>query len=297
MLGPRFQTEAANLRCKLLGFRLDYLPKVIVLNLEDARPVGSLEPRLQEILLPLKAIAQGDTALEATLDEFIRGMQEELEEDRRNSLPALVLEAILSIREDEGELSAKAITERLNQGDLVKEHMEHPEQGISPRRVGAIVRGLGLRTRQATTSRRAIIQWDNHRIAILCRRYGFLIPQNNPSHASSEADILHQHPSPPGAHPSDASPPPDMKSSENEGCEASLPRIENQAVDHYEVILGMPVQRALEIWRSKGAPMVHLADGVNCHELNTLLSNPDVPPEHIAAVKAWLEENRPEGGN
>jgi hypothetical protein len=295
VLGPRFQTEAATLRCKLLGFRLDYLPKVIVLNLEDARPVGNLEPRLQEILLPLKAIAQGDTALETTLDEFITGMQEELEEDRRNSLPALVLEAILFIREESGELSATAIAERLNEGDLVKEHLERPERGISPRRVGAIVKGLGLRTRPATTSRRAIIQWDNHRMAILCRRCGFLIPQNNPSHASPEADILHQHPSPPGAYPSHASPLPDMKSSESEGyegCEASFPGIGNQAVDRYEVILGMPVQRALEIWRSEGAPPIHLAPGQNCFDLEKLLSQTDVNPDHLKAVKEWLDKRK-----
>ena len=61
------------MRCKLLGFRLDYLPKVVNFNLEDARPVGNLEPRLQEILLPLKAIAEGDSTMEATLDEFIKG--------------------------------------------------------------------------------------------------------------------------------------------------------------------------------------------------------------------------------
>lgn len=292
VLGPRFQTEAANLRCKLLGFRLDYLPKVMSFNLEDARPVGNLEPRLQEILLPLKAIAQGDTELEATLDEFIAGMQEELEEDRRNSLPALVLEAILSIREEVGELSAKAISERLNQGDLVKEHLERPEQGISPRRVGAIVKSLHLRTRPATTSRRAIIQWDNHRITTLCRRYGFPIPQNNPSYASPEGDILHQDPSPPGAYPSHGSPLPDMKSSKNEGCEgyeASLPGIGNQAVDRYEVILGMPVQRVLEIWRSEGAPVIHLGPGENCEDLEILLANPNTPERHIQVVRSWLE--------
>jgi hypothetical protein len=286
VLGPRFQIEAATLRCKLLGFRLDYLPKVIVLNLEDARPTGNLEPRLQEILLPLKAIAQGDTALEATLDEFITGMQAELNEDRRNSLPALVLEAILSIREEGGELSATAITERLNEGDLVKEHLEHPERGISPRRVGAIVKSLGLRTRQATTSRRAIIQWDNHRIAILCRRYGFLIPQNNPSHASPEADILHQH-------PSHASPLPDMKSSESEGyegCEASFPGIGNQAVDRYEAILGMPPEKAIEIWRSQGAPVIYLGPGENCFDLEELLSRADIKPKHLEAVRKWLEK-------
>lgn len=297
VLGPRFRTEAAALRCKLLNFRLDYLPKVMSFNLEDARPVGNLEPRLQEILLPLKAIVQGDTALEAILDEFIMGMQEELEEDRRNSLPALVLEAILSIREEGGELSAKAISERLNEGDLVKEHLERPEKGISPRRVGTIFKNLGLRTRQATTSRRAIIRWDNHRMAILCRRYSFLIPQNNPSHASSETDILHQHPSPGEAHPSHTSPLSDMKSGEgegSEGCEASFLRIENQAVDHYEVILGMPIQRTLEIWRSEGAPLIHLGPGENCTDLKKLLSKPDADDRHLAAVGTWLKKHRGE---
>ena len=153
---------------------------------------------------------------------------------------------------------------------MVKEHLERPERGISARRVGAIVKGLGLRTRQATTSRRAIIQWDNRRMTILCRRYGFLIPQNNPSHASSESDILHQHPSPGEAHPSHASPLPDMKSSESEGyegCEASLPGIGERAVDGYEVILGMPVQKALEIWRSEDAPIIHLGPSENCERL------------------------------
>ena len=293
VLGPRFQTEAATLRCKLLGFRLDYLPNVMSLNLEDARPVGNLEPRLQEILLPLKAIAQGDAALEVTLDEFIMGMQEELDEDRRNSLPALVLEAILSIREEDGELSAKAISERLNEGDLVKEHLDRPEKGISPRRVGTIVKSLGLRTRQATTSRRAIIQWDNHRIAILCRRYGFLIPQNNPSHASPETDILHQHPSPGEVHPSHASPLSDIKGNESEGyegCEASFLGIENQAIDHYEAITGMPVEKALEIWRKEGAPVIYLGPGENCERLDLLLSNHNVKPEHLLAVKVWLEK-------
>jgi len=272
VLGSRFQTEAATLRCKLLGFRLGYLPKVIVLNLEDARPTGNLEPRLQEILLPLKAIAQGDTALGVTLDEFIRGMQEELEEDRRNSLPALVLEAILSIREEDGELSAKAISERLNQGDLVKDHLERPEKGISPRRVGAIVKNLGLRTRPAITSRRAIIQWDNHRMAILCRRYSFLIPQNNPSHASPLSD---------------------MKIGEgegSEGCEASFLGVENQAVDRYEAILGMPVEDTIKLWRSEGAPVIHLGPADNCLDLEELLSWPDVNERQLLAIKRWLEK-------
>ncbi|MBT9140271.1 MAG: hypothetical protein DDT30_00847 [Dehalococcoidia bacterium] len=160
VLGPRFHGEAAALRCKLLSFRLDYLPRVSAFNLEDATPVGSLEPRLQEILLPLRALAEGDTALEATLSEFVGNMQAELEEERRSSLPALVLGAILAIREEEGELSAKIIADRLNGEGLVQDHLERPEKGITSRQVGAIVNNLGLKTRKATGSRRAVIRWE-----------------------------------------------------------------------------------------------------------------------------------------
>ena len=293
VLGPRFQTEAGTLRCKLLGFRLDYLPKVIVLNLEDARPVGNLEPRLQEILLPLKAIAQGDTAMETTLDEFITGMQEELEEDRRNSLPALVLEAVLSIREEGGELSAKEISDRLNQGDLVKEHLDRLEQTISPRRVGAIIKSLGLKTRQDATSRRAIIQWDDHRIAVLCRRYGSSTPVNNASDPSTEADILRKHPSPQEVHPSDASPPSDIKNGKNEGsegCEGSFSGMRSQPNEHYELILEMPVNEVLKIWAAEGKPVIYLGPGENCFGIDKMLSEPGAQERHLQAIRVWLDK-------
>ncbi|MDR9459927.1 MAG: DUF3854 domain-containing protein, partial [Dehalococcoidia bacterium] len=245
VLGPRFQAEVTALRCKLLGFRLDYLPKVRAFNLEDARPIGNLEPRLQEILLPLKAMAQGDKALEATLDEFITSMQEELVEDRRNSLPALILEAIFTIREEGGELSVKAITEHINKEDVIKEHLERSEQTISPRKVGSIVRrDLGLKSKKAIGNRRAVIQWDEHRMALLSRRYGFPIPPNNASHASPEADMLHPDPSPKEPYPSYASSyassPSGIKSSESEAyeaCEASRRRIEHQTSKVWEELL------------------------------------------------------------
>ena len=90
-----------------------------------------------------------------------------------------------------------------------------------------------------------------------------------------------------------------MKSSESEGyegCEASFPGIGNQAVDRYEVILGMPVQRALEIWRSEGAPVIHLGPGENCSDLEKLLSNPDVSERHLKAIRAWLDKVLQQGG-
>ena len=292
VLGPRFRSEAAVLRCKLLGFRLDYLPKVIKFNLEDARPVGNLEPRLQEILLPLKAIAEGDATMEATLDEFIKGMQEEILEDRRNSLPALVLETILSIRGEGRELSAKEISERLNQGDLVKEHLDRAEQTISPRRVAAVIKNFGLKTRQDATSRRAIIQWDDHRIAVLGRRYGSPIPVNNASDPSDEANILRKHPTAQEGDPSDASKSSGTKNDKNEaseGFEGSFSGMGSESGGRYDSILGMSVSEVLKVWETEGKPVIELGPGESCPGIDKLLSKPGVQERHLKAIRMWAD--------
>ena len=60
----------------------------------------------------------------------------------------------------------------------------------------------------------------------------------------------------------------------------------------YAAVLGMPVDDAIEVWRSVGAPIIHLGPGVNCLDLVKLLSEPDLTPEHLEAVKAWLQEHK-----
>jgi len=57
-----------------------------------------------------------------------------------------------------------------------------------------------------------------------------------------------------------------------------------------EAVLGMSVPKAIEIWRSEGAPVIHLGPGENCEDLAQLLSNHNVKPEHLQAVRAWLEK-------
>jgi len=53
--------------------------------------------------------------------------------------------------------------------------------------------------------------------------------------------------------------------------------------------LGMPVEKAIEIWHSEGAPVIHLGLGENCLDLAKLLSNP-CNERQLEAVKAWLEK-------
>ncbi len=55
-----------------------------------------------------------------------------------------------------------------------------------------------------------------------------------------------------------------------------------------EAIMGMPIDKALEIWRSQGAPPIHLGPGENCLDLEKLLSRADVKPQHLIVVHEWL---------
>jgi hypothetical protein len=61
------------------------------------------------------------------------------------------------------------------------------------------------------------------------------------------------------------------------------------AVDRREAILGMPVDRAIEIWRSKGSPVFTSRQGEQLRDLAELLSNPDCQERHLLVIRAWLD--------
>jgi hypothetical protein len=61
-------------------------------------------------------------------------------------------------------------------------------------------------------------------------------------------------------------------------------------IDRREAILGMPVARAIEIWRSKRSPVFALRQDEYCRDMARLLSNPDCSENHLKAVRAWLDK-------
>lgn len=63
-----------------------------------------------------------------------------------------------------------------------------------------------------------------------------------------------------------------------------------------EAILGVPVKKAIELWRSEGAPVIHLGLGENCLDLGKLLSRPDVSNRHLEAVRTWIEKRTDKPG-
>jgi hypothetical protein len=57
-------------------------------------------------------------------------------------------------------------------------------------------------------------------------------------------------------------------------------------------ILGMPTEKAIEIWHSEGSPVIHLGPGENCFDLEKLLSNRNIKPEHLEVINKWLNERK-----
>ncbi len=55
-------------------------------------------------------------------------------------------------------------------------------------------------------------------------------------------------------------------------------------------VLGMSVEKAIELWRKEGAPVIHLRAGENCLDLEKLLANKEVKLEHLLAVAGWLRQ-------
>ena len=81
------------------------------------------------------------------------------------------------------------------------------------------------------------------------------------------------------------------------GCNTVTPLTDDEILsdtptNDYNNNLGMTVDQALELWRQHGAPVIHLRQGENCLDLVKLLSQHDVNPEHLAAVRGWLQEHK-----
>ena len=82
--------------------------------------------------------------------------------------------------------------------------------------------------------------------------------------------------------------PEDLEGQKDLGCQDCL--IEDIGNVNIPDVLNMPVEKAIELWRSEGAPVIHLGLGENCLDLEKLLSNSGVSNHHLEAVRAWLEK-------
>jgi hypothetical protein len=165
-----FQEEVNAMRSKLITFRLHNLIRLKGSEFTNDLLEPGLQPRLQEILVPLKSMAGSDQRLAATLSAFIKRQQDSLFSRRRESPEGQVINAILQLNTEKAVLTADAISLRVNELD--------EDADMSARRVGWIARGLGFSKSRIPRDGRHVVVWDQALMFRLASQHGIPIPDS-----------------------------------------------------------------------------------------------------------------------
>ena len=182
MFPPSFNDEVHNLRSKLLTFRLYNLFKLKGSEFTNDLLEPGLQPRLQEILMPLKALAGSDQYLSDTLSAFIKSQQESMYSRRRDTLEGLIVSAILQLHSTDTLLTSDAISYCANDMD--------EDAGLTARKVGWIVKRLGFVKRRLGHDGRHIVVWDDDLAFRLASKYGIPSSPSNSQEKTSPTSPL-----------------------------------------------------------------------------------------------------------
>lgn len=164
ILPPSFAAEVERLRSQLLTFRLTNLIKLQGRTFGNELLEPNLQPRLQEILIPLKALVDGDEPMIETLRAFIHQQQDVLFSRRREKPAGRVLAAMIELQAEAVPLTAENIAQRVGEIDN--------EVDINARKVGWLTRKLGFKKERSPGSGKRAACWDEDRVARLASQYG-----------------------------------------------------------------------------------------------------------------------------
>ncbi len=285
ILPQSFQGEVNSLRSKLLTFRFANLMRLKGKSFGNEMLEPNLQPRLQEILIPLRVMLNGDHSMADALAGFVHRLQETLLSRRRESDAGRALAAIVALHKEDKELSSKNISEKANEIDE-----EAPI--LNSEKVGWLTRRLGFSKDKGGSSRRRVIGWDQERVERLVKQYGLKldtpVSQEKPSNPFGpfETASVEAKGSPQAAEPFEK-PFGCEPVSEAKGSEGSKGFSEDKENDVSKA-LGMSVDEAIAAWTAEGKPVVNLGPSENCFDLEQLLGNRGINERHITAIKAWL---------
>jgi len=294
ILPPAFDTEVHDLRAKLLTFRLANLTQLKGKTFGNELLEPNLQPRLQEILIPLKAMLNGDQSMAEALAGFVHRLQERLFTRRRESYDGKVLAAVIELHAEGTNLTSQNIADHISQTD-------EEAADLSADKVGRVTKKLGFIKDRVGKERQRILRWDEERVKKLASLYGLkLQPSLSPPEVvkvslvsapdTKQADTI----TPglaecPPKCPPNSEAGPGVKADTKDGADTILDK-ENHTVVLPE--LGMTVEKALALWTEEGKPVIHLGPGENCLDLEKLLSHQDINERHLAAVREWLEKRQ-----
>ena len=286
VLPPAFDKEVNDLRAKLLTFRLANLTRLKGKTFGNELLEPNLQPRLQEILIPLKVMLNGDGAMAEALAGFVHRLQERLFSRRREGQAGRVLAAMIELHKEQAEeLTSKSIADKANQ-------MDEEAQPLTSEKVGWLTRRLGLQKTRVAGSGRRIICWDDEKMRQLAALHGLDIGESSFQGTPSQPSHLSQPDVEPACDSVCDSSGDDEKPSQGfkancDGCDSS----EGFWKDTEEK-LGMSIGEALALWEEAGKPVIYLGPGETCFDLEKMLSHRDINERHLAAVREWLEKRQ-----
>lgn len=162
-LPKNFDRITKEIRNQLLMFRLKHYGEYEV-NEKDV--IEGLEPRINQVLLPLFAIADTDE-MRDELREFAKKHAKIQVSSRSESIEALVFSAIIDASKESQYIKIKEVAHKINEGRT----KEQGEFAIPPARIGKINKtSFGFITRQVHGVTELV--WDEARGMTLCGRYG-----------------------------------------------------------------------------------------------------------------------------
>ena len=282
----RFRLRNARVQAKPLWERLDRWANVAAVKLADACPTlpKELSDRAADVWEPLLAIADlagdawpsrareaalvlSDVALENGFSLGVRLLHDirEVLGDRTGSIPSTEL------------VSALVGMEESPWGDL-------KGRPLDARRLSRLLRPYGIRSGTIRAGTATSKGYYSEAFADAWQRYCACTTEIA---VTSVTSVTHSKPKA-NSRTMDVT----------DVTDVTLPGgIQEEPSNSPEAVLGMPVQEALEIWRSEGAPVIPLRPGENCPDLEKLLSNPKVLNRHLEAVNAWLDKRANKRGD
>jgi hypothetical protein len=294
VLPPSFDSEVNHLRSQLLTFRLANLLKLKGRTFGNDLLEPNLQPRLQEILIPLKVMVNGDESMVQSLATFIHRLQERLFVRRRESPAGRVLAAIIELHKEGEELSAKNIADRVNE-------IDDDAPALTAQKVGRLTAKLGFDKGKDPVSRRALILWDEKRVARLASVYGLtnLAPVSQqktfdifetfaPDREPASKVLLKDSTAPTKTFEETFVSEPTFEPKHPKVSKVSSEDMERNDTSQ---TLGMSVEQALAVWAKKGKPVIHLGPGEDCFGLEKLLSRSDINRRHLLVVRDWLSQH------
>ena len=182
VLPASFQDEINDLRSKLLTFRLHNLFKLKGGDFSNDLLEPGLQPRLQEILIPLKVLAGSDQYLSDTLSTFIKSQQESIYCRRRESNDGRVLAAIIQLHEEGVVLTGSAVSQRVKELD--------DDAEMTAIKAGLIAKRLGFVKSRIPKDGRHIVVWNEELAIRLALQYGIpLFSSMSPDNLSPSSPL------------------------------------------------------------------------------------------------------------